>query len=303
MLAQPRHLSLLGAGGLVLLLLIAWREGLLHMINVWRISPAYMHGFIVPIVSAGLIYDGWRKGEVFTTWPLALVGVGGASALYALATVTDIQLGQHLAIAGGIASLLALVFGKAFAIRHRFALAFLFCAVPVGEEITPLLQEITAAAITGTLHVLDITAIKQGLMIRTEPGDFLVAEACAGLRFLVGMVVSGILFAHLLLRTRWKQLTLIAACFIVPVIANLIRAVSVVLIGVWSDMSLATGFDHLVYGWGLFALIFAALFFAALKASETGAPVRSSPPMARMEAPRPMIWLAAGGMIIVGGLF
>lgn len=301
-MARARAIPLVMAAGLILLLLIAWQEGLRHMVSVWRISPAYMHGFLVPIVSAGLIWDGWRKGEVMTPWPPALAGIGGAAALYALATGLDIQLGQHLAIAAGIIAILVFSLGRSFAIRHRFALGFLLCAVPVGEELIPALQEITAAAIIGTLNLLDITAIRQGMLIRTEPGDFLVAEACAGLRFLVGMVVSGILFAHLLLRTRWKQALLLAACVIVPILANLIRAVSVVLIGVSSDMTLATGFDHLVYGWGLFAVIFAALFFVTLKAAEPGAPARPDPAMAAPAPPRPLLGLAAAGMILAGGL-
>ncbi|MEM9234517.1 MAG: archaeosortase/exosortase family protein, partial [Pseudomonadota bacterium] len=145
-MARPLTFSLAGLTGLILLMLIAWHGGVLHMVSVWQNSPAYVHGFLVPLVSAGLIYDGWRKGEKFTTWPLALAGVAASAAFYGVATFADLQVGQHIAVVSGLISVLALVLGRSFAIRHRFALLFLYCAVPMGEEIVPLLQEITASA-------------------------------------------------------------------------------------------------------------------------------------------------------------
>lgn len=287
--------------GLVGLLLLVWREGTLHMVGVWRSSPAYIHGFAVPFVSLGLIWDGWRRGERLAAWPPALLGLGAAAGIYMAGAWADIQLAQHLAVAGGIISLVALTMGRTFAVRHRFALLFLLCAVPIGEELVPLLQDITASAIIGTLHVLGIPAIRQGWLIRTEPGDFLVEEACAGLRFLVAMVVSGILLAHLLLRTRWKQFLLVGLCVVAPILANIVRAVTVVLMGVWSGMDVATGFDHLVYGWGLFAAVFALIFLLALWQSEKGAPARPTPPFAAETPSRPALWITAALILLVSG--
>lgn len=301
-MTQSGRLCVLAAAGMSLLILALWRDGILHMVSVWKVSPAFTHGFFVPLVSAGLIWDGWRKEECFTTWPLALVGVALAGTLYAGAGKADLQFGQHVAVMLGLISVIALVMGRSFAIRHRFALLFLFTAVPFGEEFVPFLQEIVAAGIISTLNFLDITAVRVGLLIRTEPGDFVVAEACAGLRFMVAMVVSGILFSHLLLRTRWKQIALILACLIVPVLANLLRAVMVVLIGVYSDMELATGFDHFVYGWGLFAVIFGLMFLIAMWASEPGAPQRPRPVPADVHTAKLAWWGIACTLIIGGGV-
>lgn len=51
------------------------------------------------------------------------------------------------------------------------------------------------------------------------------------------------------------------AAILVPILANGFRAYMIVMIGHLSDMKLATGIDHIIYGWVFFGLVMLVLFY------------------------------------------
>ena len=59
----------------------------------------------------------------------------------------------------------------------------------------------------------------------------------------------------------WKRLLFVALSVIVPIIANGMRAYMIVMIAHLSDMKLALGIDHLIYGWLFFGLVMLLLFW------------------------------------------
>ncbi len=63
------------------------------------------------------------------------------------------------------------------------------------------------------------------------------------------------LFAHLAMGRLWKWGLFLALSVIVPIVANGFRATGIVLIAYWTDHEYAAGVDHLIYGWGFFAVV------------------------------------------------
>ena len=289
----------LALGGLAL----GMGEGALHLARTWASSPTYNHGALVPLISAWLIWQGWRAGDRPAGWPPALVGCASAAALYALGSAADARLLQHAGIASFAGAAAASVLGRTVAIRHRFALLFLLAMVPVGEGLVPVLQEVTARGIMALTDLFGVLALRRGLEIVTPAGVFEVAEACAGLRFVVASGVTGALCAHLFFTSVWKQAVMLAACLIVPVLANVLRAGGTVLIASATDMRVAAGADHLFYGWGFFAVVTGALVLVALRFAEPGAPRLPTPPTgagARTADPL-LCGVAAGGLGLLAG--
>ena len=95
-------------------------------------------------------------------------------------------------------------------------------------------------------------------------------EACSGLRYLIASFTLGCLYAYLTYRSRLRQLIFILLSIIVPIIANGLRAYMIVMIGHLSNMQLAVGVDHLIYGWLFFGLVMLALFWAGSRWREDG---------------------------------
>jgi exosortase A len=290
--------AILWAVGLGTLTLLFWRDGIVHLVGVYLSSPTWQHGLLVPLISAGLMRAGWQPTAASRFWPPGLLVLGGVSAAYAFGTVFELRLVQHAAIAAQLAAIAITAGGPEFAVRHRFALAYLIFMVPFGEAIVPALQGITATGIMALLSLTDILAIRDGLLIRTEAGDFLVAEACAGLRFLIATIAAGVLLTHLLHRDWRRQAAFVALCFLVPIIANILRAAGTVMVASWTDMQVAVGFDHLLYGWAFFAVVLLLLIGIGWAMAEPDAPQRPTP--ARMHRrPIPVWALSVAALFVV----
>ncbi len=131
-----------------------------------------------------------------------------------------------------------------------FPMLYLFFMVPTGEFLVPRLQDFTASFVVLGLQLVNIPVFLDGVFIRIPNGLFEVAEACAGLRFLIANVAFGFLFANLMYRGWRKRIIFVALSFIVPIFANGLRAFGIVMIAHLSDNKLAAGVDHIVYGWG-----------------------------------------------------
>ena len=299
-LTEPQAAGL--ALGLLAVGMVGMRDGAAHMAGVWASSPTYTHGFLVPVVSAWLVWRGWRAGERLTGWPLALAGVAAAAAVYAVGSAVDARLLQHVGVSLYLVSGLAAVAGRGAATRHRFALFFLLFMVPFGEGAVPLLQLVTAKGIMAMTQAAGVLAFREGMLIETQAGTFNVARECAGLRFLVASLVTGALCAHLFFTSPKRQALMILAVLTLPVLANTLRAGATVLVADATDMQVAAGVDHLVYGWVFYAVILAVLCLAALRFAEDGAPRRPAPAFEAGPARAVPLGAAAGGFGLLAGL-
>jgi EpsI family protein len=71
----------------------------------------------------------------------------------------------------------------------------------------------------------------------------------------------GCLFAYLNYRSYWRRLAFIGLATLVPIIANGLRAFGIIMIGHYSNMKLAVGVDHIIYGWIFFGVVILLLFW------------------------------------------
>jgi len=189
-----------------------------------------------------------------------LLALFGVQIINMLSELLGINLFTHASAYLSLVLIVWLCFGNQFVYRFAFPLFFLAFTIPFGDELVPALQDITAYLTVEMLQIVGIPIYREGLYLYVPNGTFLVAEACAGIRFLIASFALGTLFAYLNYKTRWKIVAFVFASLIVPIIANGIRAFGIVVIGYLSDMEHATGADHLVYGWFFFAFVLLILF-------------------------------------------
>ncbi len=233
------------------------------MVRIWSNSETFAHGFIVLPCAAWMLWhrrSDWRALPLQTWWPatIALAGCGAVWLVGRLGGVASIE--QFGAVAVIPATMLLLV-GPAITRAIAFPLAFLFFAVPVGEFLTPIMMDYTADATVAAIRWSGVPVFREGLHFALPSGRWSVVEACSGLRYLIASLALGVLYAYLQFRTLRYRLAFVALAIVVPVIANWIRAYGIVMLGHLSDMRVATGVDHLVYGWLFFGLVMALLFW------------------------------------------
>ena len=267
-------------------------------VAVWLDSTAYSHCFLVPPIALWLAWDrraaarGLRPRPA--AWPaLAVLPLGLA---WLMAERLGLMEGRQLAALFMLEALLVALLGGRLARAQAPALIYLIFLVPVGSFLVPGLQRFTAGFIDVGLEFFGIPHVVDSFAIEIPEGMFYVAEACAGLRFLIAAVAFGALYGFAIYRGVGRRLGFLAACVVVPILANGLRAFGIVLAGHLIGDAAAAAADHIVYGWGFFSVVIVLLALAGL-------PFREPPPSDAAAVPAPPMPAARTGRALwVAGL-
>lgn len=253
--AWPRTALVWGLA-MVGLVVIFWPT-LSAMVDIWWRSPTFNHGFLIlPIVG----YLVWERRVIFSLLrprPCYLgLGIVAAGSLgWLLGAVADAQVVQQFGVVVIIQGSVVAIFGRSVARALVFPLFFLFFTVPFGEFLIPGLQNITAHIAVWMLKVSGLPVFSDGVFISVPNGDFHVAEACSGVRFLIASLPLGVLFANVSFLSWRRRSIVISLSVLIPIIANGLRAYGIIMIAYLTNNKYAMGVDHLVYGWIFFAFV------------------------------------------------
>lgn len=294
---------------LLVALLLLYGNTAIGMAGIWSRSDTYAHGFVVPLISAWLV---WRQRAVLAPMqprpaPLAWLLMLGMAGLWLAGDLVAVNAATQFALVALIVLSVPAVLGWAVARQLAFPLGFLFFAVPIGDFMLPMLMEHTADFTVAALRATGVPVYREGLQFVIPSGSWSVVEACSGIRYLIASVTVGSLFAHLSYRSRTRQLVFVGVSIAVPLVANWLRAYMIVMIGHLSGNELATGVDHLVYGWVFFGVVIVIMLWigarwadqtgpVAVGAGANGTVAMSPPPGAGTARPA---WLGAAAAVLL----
>ncbi|HKO87445.1 MAG TPA: exosortase A [Burkholderiales bacterium] len=232
------------------------------MAQTWWTSETYAHGMLVlPI----FFYLVWRVRNILTVTECKPYPPAAAAIAFAGFVLLAGQLGSAVGVTQfAVVAMLPLSIWALCGTRIMHALAFpmvfLFFMVPFGEVLLPWLMTWTADFTVAALRITGIPVYREGMSFIIPSGAWSVVEACSGLRYLIAALMVGSLYAYLTYRTRRRRLVFIGLSVVVPIIANWLRAYMIVMLGHFSGNKLATGVDHLIYGWVFFGAIMLLMF-------------------------------------------
>jgi exosortase A len=269
-------------------------------VQVWMGSTAYNHCFLILPVAG---YLAWTRREVFERLApqpdlrllALLVPLGLLWIVAALVSVLELQ--QLLVLALFQAIALAVLGWRPYR-AMLLPFLYLFFLVPTGYFLVPELQNLTAWFAVAGLKLVGIPVYSDGIFIDVPAGSFVVAEACAGLRFLVASVAFGVFFAALMYRSRVRWLAFIALSVIVPIIANGIRAWGIIALAEWTNSVEAVEADHIIYGWGFFTAVTLLLIVIGMRFSDEARRPAVPRPAARLDATPARPWSIALAAVI-----
>jgi len=260
------------------------------MALLWWDSSTFNHVLLVPAIIAWLVWQRAPELAAFTPrawWP-GLIPLAGALLLWLLGDISGLATAEQLGAVVMLQSAAVLVLGPRVSIALLFPLAYALFLVPLGEELVPTLQLITAELTIALTVASGIPAVIEGVFIDTPVGLFEVAEACSGVKFLVAMVALGTLVAHLCFRSWARRAAFMALAVLLPVLANGVRAWGTIYIAQSQGLEFAAGFDHIFYGWIFFGLVMAMLLALSWKFFDR----RADEPFVDPEAIANLSWLA-----------
>lgn len=295
------HLALAVAG----LIALFWRDWL-AMADQWWNSSTYNHILFVPAIVGWLVV--LRAQELARLAPRAwwpgLAFAAGACFLWLLGSVSGLNVARQMGAVAMLQGAVLTLLGPRVALGLLFPLAYMLFLVPLGDELVPALQLVTAALTVTLTHGSGIPAIVDGVFIDTPVGLFEVAEACSGVKFLVAMVALGVLISHVCFKGWGRRIAFMAICVAVPILANGIRAWGTIYIAQFRGIEFAEGFDHIVYGWVFFAIVLALILGIAWRFFDRAVDARfidadaisQSPWLARLPAGAIGGWAALAGI-------
>jgi exosortase len=206
-----------------------------RMVGIWRHSPNWSHGFVIPLFSIYLLYV--RRDELFSARrSVCILGLPLMILSIVFIVVSFVFIHTHWFCGLGMIALIfsvVLYLAGTRVIRITWLpILFLAFAMPIPEmlytRIAVPLQELAATASTGVLNVLgvDISVTASALTLTSVNGvshSLTVAEACSGVRSLMAYLALGVAWAYLEQRPIWQRVVLVLSAGPIAILCNVIR--------------------------------------------------------------------------------
>src|SRR6516165_11321170 len=235
---------------------VLWRLG-----RQWYEDPDYSHGFLVPLLSAYLI---WQRRDKLAAVVRKPSNLGLLVVLFALGLLFLGSLGAELfltriSIIFMICGLIIYFSGWALLRALAFPLAFLLFAIPIPvliyNEIVFPLQFIASRFATSVLETLNLFPIMREGNVLIMPGMRLeVVEACSGIRSLMSLLALAAGYGYLAEKSVAVRCFLFLAMIPLAIISNGTRVMITALMTNYIGPKAAEGFMHEFSGWVIFVV-------------------------------------------------
>ena len=252
------------AAGFLLLIPTFW-SGLSELVLRWDKQEEYSHGYMIPLVSAYLIWQ--RRGllkslEFKPSWfPVLFVVIGMMIAV--IGEISALFILIHF-------SMIMIIMAMAWAIMGWNA--FRYVAIPLGllafaiplpyfleATLTADLQLISSELGVAFIRLFGIPVYAEGNVIDLGVYQLQVVEACSGLRYLYPLMGVGFIIVYLYQVELWKRVLVFLSTIPITILMNSFRiGVIGILVDNWG-IGMAEGFLHYFEGWIIFIACLAIL--------------------------------------------
>lgn len=211
------------------LLAIAYFPVFYDLVGDWYNDDNYTHGFLVPLVSAYLI---WQNRVALASIPrvvspVGLVIVAIGMSMFVVANGAAEYFTLRFSFLVTLVGLLYYLFGVALLKKTWFEIFFLIFMIPIPYVLyyaAAFPMQLFASKVTVfALDLIGMNAVRQGNLIHLAGYTLEVAEACSGIRSLMTLMALGALFAYTTQSKFWARLALIACVPVIAVAGNVVR--------------------------------------------------------------------------------
>ena len=252
----------------ILIAILGFSGALTELVHRWNQQEEYSHGFLIPVVTAWLLWtrrDALRAnigqpswiGPVLILLAIAMHITGELSAIFILSQIGFVVALIGIVLGTGGYSLLKVAF---------IPIAFLLFAIPlpyfIDSVLTLRLQLVSSELGVFFIRMFEIPVYRDGNIIDMGNYKLQVVEACSGLRYLYPLLSLSFLAAYLFHAPLWQRGLVLLSSIPIAIGMNGFRIGMVgILVDRWGTQ-MAEGVLHFFEGWVIF------LACAALLAAE-----------------------------------
>lgn len=254
MAPMPVGLLLLALSLLVWSTLDGWQK----MLHVWNTNEAYSYGYLIPVITAFLL---WQRKDVLEglefngSW-LGLIGLAAGVAIAAIGKLTTITtLIQYGFVISLIAVTLSLAGTQAFRwLLAPLALLFLMLPLPAFffNNLSAKLQLLSSSIGVEVTRLFGVSVHLEGNVIDLGSYRMQVVEACSGLNYLFPLMVVGFVAAYFFRAALWKRAVVFLSSIPITILMNSFRIGVIGVLVEYGGVAQAEGFLHFFEGWVIF---------------------------------------------------
>ena len=231
----------------------------------------YSHGFLVPLVSAYLI---WRKRKRIESLLSAASSSGtglillvtGLS-LHFISTALKINFASYLSLPIVLGATALYLFGKRITRELLFPLAFLIFMLPLPSvliiAISFKMKLLAAQLACWAVNMIGIQVTRDGSTVYLPHASLVVGDPCSGLRSLISLLALGAVFTQFIRGSALRKSAFFLSAIPVAIISNVLRIILLILVTYVYGEKAALGFFHDFTGMLVFVFAFIGLIIAA----------------------------------------
>lgn len=255
---------------LLVAILLIYRDTAGIMVGIWWRSETFAHCLLVLPISLWLVWRQRDRLAVLTPrpQPWMLLPMLVTASVWLLSDLVVVGAAAQFALVTMLVLAVPLVLGIEVSAVILFPLLFLYFGVPFGEFVVPTMMELTADFTVSALQVSGVPVFREGQNFFIPSGSWSVIDECSGVRYLMASFMVGTLFAYLNYQSYRRRAAFMVFSLLMPVLANWLRAYIIVMLAHLSGNKIATGVDHVLYGWVFFGVIIFLMFLIGSRWSQ-----------------------------------
>lgn len=251
---------------LALCLAICYANTIHGLYNIWIADDDYSYAFLIPVISAYLIWE--RRKDIRSTL-IGISWIGGVLFfIFLIISIYGILGSSPSAVRPAmpliILSIVLFCFGWAIFKKLALPLGMLIFMIPLptmfGTVVGVRLKLVSTKLGEFILRMFGTSVFVEGNVIDLGVTQLQVVDACSGLRYILPLLAVGVVFAYFFEKSRWKQVLLGAITIPLAIVTNGIRIGVTGILAERYGAEVAEGFFHGFSGWLIFMFAFGLLF-------------------------------------------
>lgn len=282
--------------------LVAFWPAFDSLIQVWRDTADYQHGYAIAAISIGWLVLLRRRIESTGAQPslAVLPALLLAIVTWLVAYSANSQMVEQLIAPAAILLAVYAASGRQVALLVAPPLAYLYFAVPIWEQLVPLLQRLTTVVAESALGLLHVPTVVAGNTVTIPEGTFQVVEGCSGKRYLL----VGLAFATVAGVTQGlhaaRIAVLLTSAVVLALITNWLRVIIIIYAGHVSNMEhYLVAEEHLTFGWLVFVPLLVTVSLLARRLGRSAVPSHHSGSSPLPSAAHSGTWLLVVALLLI----